>query len=768
MRQLTILKISLFFAFSIFSISKAQTNSQGWNILTSYNEVNEIAFSNNKVYAASTGGLFSFDYTSPQSTIKKYTNLDGLLNNELHAVTIDLNGNIWSGGIDGSINFFNPTSNIWRGINDIQTSTETSKGINGIFPYGRYLFAATDFSVVKLDAINLEFIDQPYIYLGPSIAVKTPVYKVYVLNDTIWAATKNGIAYANINNYLPIQSNWNDFTTNNSPMHTNTTNAIAYFNGKMFFGTDSGMFYFDQHTLNSYVPFYNGNPINGPVQIMSSSGNSLYITTYKTSNNTFRVDLSNINVAQLVFSGIDIHTIKSGNNGDLLIGTVHNGVNIFHNNSNNYIIPNGPLSNLFFYATVDGNQNVWAVSGSLGGDWATQSGVYRYSGSTWKNYLTPNYPSMRPWECCGYVQTYASNSGVVWGSGFGPGLLKIMGDSVYCYTDSNSILKNFGSAGFVLVQGFKEDNNGNLWVLNPLTQNPIVNFTGDTAYPLPPGVPTQSVPYYLAIDKYNTKWITLGSSEGIQGVIYLNESVPSTFFISLANLGSNVSSVNDIICEKNGEIWIGTNYGVVIIHDPYQVINNPNSIPSLDQMRIVENGISTPLTENVKCLRNDALNNKWLGTSGSGLLYLSPDGSTLLSRYNATNSPLPDNEINSIAMDSKSGLMYVGTSKGLGSFKTVAVEPLTDFGKIKAGPNPYIIPNAKLLTIDGLVENSSVKILSISGKLIKQFDSPGGRIANWDGTDNNGNLVGSGIYIIVGYTKDGSKVGTGKVAVIRK
>jgi hypothetical protein len=58
--------------------------------------------------------------------------------------------------------------------------------------------------------------------------------------------------------------------------------------------------------------------------------------------------------------------------------------------------------------------------------------------------------------------------------------------------------------------------------------------------------------------------------------------------------------------------------------------------------------------------------------------------------------------------------------------------------------------------------------LSISGALVAEFETPGGRVANWDGRDVNGNLVGSGIYIIVGYNKDGSKVCTGKVAIVRR
>jgi flagellar hook assembly protein FlgD len=83
-------------------------------------------------------------------------------------------------------------------------------------------------------------------------------------------------------------------------------------------------------------------------------------------------------------------------------------------------------------------------------------------------------------------------------------------------------------------------------------------------------------------------------------------------------------------------------------------------------------------------------------------------------------------------------------------------------------PNPYVLPSGVKLKIDGLVEGSTVKIITLSGEVIKEFDSPGGRIASWDGTDKKGNLVPSGIYIVVAFNKDASKVGKGKVAIIRK
>ena len=46
-------------------------------------------------------------------------------------------------------------------------------------------------------------------------------------------------------------------------------------------------------------------------------------------------------------------------------------------------------------------------------------------------------------------------------------------------------------------------------------------------------------------------------------------------------------------------------------------------------------------------------------------------------------------------------------------------------------------------------------------------DTPGGKIAKWNGSDKNGNNVPSGVYMVVAYNKDGSKVGVGKVVVIR-
>ena len=70
--------------------------------------------------------------------------------------------------------------------------------------------------------------------------------------------------------------------------------------------------------------------------------------------------------------------------------------------------------------------------------------------------------------------------------------------------------------------------------------------------------------------------------------------------------------------------------------------------------------------------------------------------------------------------------------------------------------------------IRGLVSNSNIKIFSIYGSLITEFAAQGGGRAFWDGKDSNGKLVASGIYFVVAYSDDGTKIAKSKIAVIKK
>ena len=103
-----------------------------------------------------------------------------------------------------------------------------------------------------------------------------------------------------------------------------------------------------------------------------------------------------------------------------------------------------------------------------------------------------------------------------------------------------------------------------------------------------------------------------------------------------------------------------------------------------------------------------------------------------------------------IAVSNISGKAYFGTNSGMSSTLPMLFSRFVDFDEITASPNPYIIPSSVNLKIDGLIENSTVKIISISGEVITEFDSPG-RIASWNGYNSKNELTATGIYIIVAF-----------------
>jgi len=77
----------------------------------------------------------------------------------------------------------------------------------------------------------------------------------------------------------------------------------------------------------------------------------------------------------------------------------------------------------------------------------------------------------------------------------------------------------------------------------------------------------------------------------------------------------------------------------------------------------------------------------------------------------------------------------------------------------------------RYLIIDGLVQETDVKIITIDGTFIRYLSYIDGDVvgqqAFWDGKDHRGRYVGSGVCLCMAYTKDGDTT-VGKIAVIRK
>ncbi|MFH2035001.1 MAG: discoidin domain-containing protein [Candidatus Zixiibacteriota bacterium] len=80
-----------------------------------------------------------------------------------------------------------------------------------------------------------------------------------------------------------------------------------------------------------------------------------------------------------------------------------------------------------------------------------------------------------------------------------------------------------------------------------------------------------------------------------------------------------------------------------------------------------------------------------------------------------------------------------------------------------AFPNPFALAENDYLTIAGLPEGASLSILSVSGSTIKMWSNISGGEIQWDGTNESGETVASGVYL---WNLEGSDV-NGKIVVIR-
>jgi hypothetical protein len=329
-----------------------------------------------------------------------------------------------------------------------------------------------------------------------------------------------------------------------------------------------------------------------------------------------------------------------------------------------------------------------------------------------------------------------------------------------------------GSPDFIVITGFGTDSKNNKWVLNYWSGNrkSLSMVTPDSTWyhftnNAEPNISLEGH-YNLAIDPYDTKFYHLNNSSN-KGLYYFNEnktyddeSDDRSGFISTAD-GLSGSEISAVVVDRRGDVWIGTNSGV-------NVLSNTSAIPSSNDPLLRLSSVFSLREQSINAIAIDPLNQKWVGTN-EGLLLVNSDGSRLLAALYASNSALLSDKIQSISIDENAGIIYVGTEEGLTSFETPFIKPQESFDKLFVYPNPFKIKdNNKLLTIDGLIRDTDIKILTVSGNIVTEFSSPGGRTAQWDGTDDDGKLVSSGIYLVVAFDVDGNNIITGKVAVIRE
>ena len=170
----------------------------------------------------------------------------------------------------------------------------------------------------------------------------------------------------------------------------------------------------------------------------------------------------------------------------------------------------------------------------------------------------------------------------------------------------------------------------------------------------------------------------------------------------------------------------------------------------------------------VSAIAVDGGNRKWLGTIGSGIYLVSPDGSEVIGHYTTANSPILSDNIFSLALHPASGELWIGTDVGICSFRTGTTPPAAQLSEdnVKVFPNPVRPGYRGKVTIAGLTDGAEVKIATASGQLVARGTAVGGSY-QWDVRhQGSGDRVAAGVYYIYVSTADGSESVAAKVIVV--
>jgi hypothetical protein len=126
-------------------------------------------------------------------------------------------------------------------------------------------------------------------------------------------------------------------------------------------------------------------------------------------------------------------------------------------------------------------------------------------------------------------------------------------------------------------------------------------------------------------------------------------------------------------------------------------------------------------------------------------------------------------------VDDLTGDVYCSTLSGIAILRSNPfTTPLRELSQVKVGPIPLHISDneASYLYFRNLTSNSEVKVLTANGRLVRALNiknSPDffGSFARWNGRNEEGRLVSSGVYVYL-VTDEAGNSSSGKFLIIRE
>lgn len=727
-----------------FQLSKAQnTPVLGWRSNFSYTEVNSLVKGNSSLFAATENTIFAID--REEGSLTKLTKINGLNDVSVGALGLLPDGEtLIIGYQNGNIDFVsNSEIKNLSTVKDFETTQ--SKSFNSITSNNRDIYFPGALGVIVYN-IDRDEITEAYQNLGQE-GKPLAINQVLIYNDSIFAATADGLLAtslaANIN-----RQDFNNWERNLSGLAFSNIIQTSF---GLFAASDSDLF----KRENGTWMFYEN--LSEPITHLESIGNEVLVST---ENQIFNLTESALeSIYNIEGDGLKINYIL---NDDPYIWIATEGRSLLRltkgTSTTETFTLDGPESDLSYNAQLFGSK-VYTNSTTFSDlNEENSFSLYSHEDRNWLN-IKPSATG----EPLGQIIDIVELNDEIYFASYRSGLFKTN-------TEGNSEALISSNSGPVAINGsynlssITSDAEGLIWASFYDRDNSVFSFdpSSNSWDNQSPGHPFAKYATDIFIGSNGDKWLTIDPDEG-GGIVVYNETSNRERYLNLnggqGGLPSN--EVTDIELDQDFFVWVATSQGIAFFSNPFGILEGGSLTASV------------PIFENRLLLRNeyitdigiDPANRKWFGTRSNGIWLFSETGEELIYHFTLNNSPLPSNNILSLAIEPVSGEVLITTDKGAISFRSDATIGTEVHQNVKVYPNPVAQSFTGQIVIEGLVNNAQLKITDVSGKLVREVRA-NGSTAIWNGRDLNNTRVKSGVYLVFSASQDGLETYVAKIVII--
>lgn len=773
-KSLPICSLLLAIAFGWLSPAHAQMAVGEWQAHMAYGATSSNVCFAGKVFALSSGSLFSYDPEDEDILTYDLTNLlsDIYIT---HIAVCETQRKLVIVYDNGNIDLMDAHGEIYN-ITDLKNSPLTDKSVNSLTIEGHLAYLGTQTGITIVNVERKEISNTYTLGKRVNACAITGGYILAAIPD-------DGLYRGRLTDNLLDIKNW-------TRIKTETFNRLAVAEGTLY-GTIPGNALLTinpadgGHAILAQGNFTHLDVVNGKMTAITQEGK---MHLFGPADHHETIDMPQ-GVTDISY-GNATYWISSPQEGMA-------GYTLHENKLTQSVAPlvlNAPGRNLFFRMFIQ-HGRLYTCGGGIYLTPYTNPGtiqIMNLSTGEWTNYDGSGIPALtgKRFEDVTCLAVDPNDPDHLFASTAGWGVHEFkQGEFTTLYNKDNStVLPVMSYPSITYTDGLKYDHQGNLWLMCASAEKGISIYTreGEWTSLAHETFHRKATLRHTFFDSRGWLWC-VSPNHTNNGIFILDWAETaadpsddrsiylSTFYNQDGDKMSDASMayIHCIAEDKKGDIWVGTGDGVWQITNPARLLDEGNQTPVVNHVKVPRNdgtNFADYLLDGtaINAIAIDGANRKWIGTARNGLFLFSEDGLEEIHHFTTTNSPLPSDEIQSIAVDESGGMVYVGTSRGLVSYQSDASEAQPSFSEslVRAYPNPVHPDYEGYIRITGLMQNSVVKITDAMGNLIHEGTSVGGSFS-WNGRNAKGRRAASGIYHVMATDEKGEEGIVTKIVVIQ-